>query len=558
MAATTGAASERARLDHAGRGEREALPPDPSRIAVLVTLSSLILVSLALRWKGIGVTNLWFDEGNSWYVAHLSWGALIDNIRASPLGPLYFAFLGRWMAIFGDSEAALRTPSLIASLLVIPITYAIGVRVFTRRAALVAAALLAVSPLHLYFAQEARMYMPLTFMAALAALLYLRWRNATFAPHDNSAKAPEVSWSGRPRSGALFDLVSFTLVCTAMVHTNIVSVAFIAALWVDAIILIVRHRRGAVGWFLANAFIALTLLIYAREVKVGIASATQEWRGSPGFVSSLRSLVEYPLVALHGVYFYPRDFPAAAGAFQQHGGIRDFLHMAVSFVVQPLALIVVVLLLGAAASGSLRGSRRVVTLAVVVPLLLGTVVSASHQLDLARYFLFASPFLYLLLGHGVTRLFESEGEISGTAAFALLLLASAIGIRATHRVQSRDSDYRPVAGAIMRAPERSHSIYVLPDQAAEPLAYYLRHDSDARMHAARSAVEVTRALFEAPKSPVWLVLDYRSPLYDEPPATLEANLDAELLQERYYAAGGGGVRLLLLRHAPVAIDAPSN
>jgi 4-amino-4-deoxy-L-arabinose transferase-like glycosyltransferase len=241
-----GATSERARSGHAEVGGREARSSNPSRGAVLVTLSSLILVSLALRWKGIGATNLWFDEGNSWYVAHLSWRAFIDNIRASPLGPLYFAFLGRWMAIFGDSEAALRAPSLIASLLVSPVRYAIGARVFTRRAALVAAALLAVSPLQLYDAQEARMYMSLPLMAVLAAFFYLRWRDATFAPRAVSAAESERARPAPSRGSALRALACFTLVCTAMVHTNIVSLAFIAALGVDAILLIARRRRAAV------------------------------------------------------------------------------------------------------------------------------------------------------------------------------------------------------------------------------------------------------------------------------------------------------------------------
>jgi len=537
-------------------------------------LSSLMLVALALRVKGIGTTNLWYDEANSWYVAHLSWPALIDNVRSSPLGPLYFVFLKLWMTLFGDSEAALRTPSLIASLLVIPATYVIGARVFTRRAAALGASLLTISPLQLYFAQEARMYMPLTLMAVLAFIAYLRWRDATFAPDTGGATCDPGSARPASRVRAWRALAWYTIIGTAMVHTNIVSATFIAALNVDAARLLIRHGSGrkrsqhrgagsdaadaaartgqrpraAIAWIAANAIIAVTLLLYARGVRLNLAGASQEWRSSPGAVSALRALFEYPLVALHGVYYYPRDFSAAAASFQGDGSISTFLHMAELFVVQPLALIIAVIVLGAGAARFFNGSRRSIALAVVIPLILGTTISAWREVDLARYFLFASPFLYLLLGFGVERLSESSGAASGALAFAILLLVSAFGIRGYERVDTRDSDYRPVVSAIAHERNRAGAIFVLPEKAAEPLYYYLRHERVAPVYPAKSPSVVARSLSHTPGEPAWLVLDYRSRLYDDSPAELGEGIGARLLGDRYFSAGGGGVRLVLLEH----------
>lgn len=147
----------------------------------LLVLSSLMLLALVIGVKGIGATNLWLDEANSWRVATLPWSGMLDNLRASPLGPFYFALLKLWVGVFGDSEAALRMPSLLAGVLLVPATYAIGERALSRRAALLGAALVALSPLHLYFSREARMYMPLALLAALCMLAYLRWRTGTFA-----------------------------------------------------------------------------------------------------------------------------------------------------------------------------------------------------------------------------------------------------------------------------------------------------------------------------------------------------------------------------------------
>ncbi|HEY9478647.1 MAG TPA: glycosyltransferase family 39 protein, partial [Gemmatimonadaceae bacterium] len=197
------------------------------RGTAVIVVSSLMLIALVLRVKGLGATDIWLDEANSWNVARLPWGAMMDNLRSSPLGPLYFVLLKLWMMLFGDSEAALRAPSLVASVLVIPVTYAIGVRAFSRRAAVLGAVLLTLSPLQLYFAQEARMYMPLTLFAALCFLGYLRWRDATSAPGS---------------------LVWYAIAGTVMVYANIVSATLILALNIDAFWLLARRgwreRRG--------------------------------------------------------------------------------------------------------------------------------------------------------------------------------------------------------------------------------------------------------------------------------------------------------------------------
>jgi 4-amino-4-deoxy-L-arabinose transferase-like glycosyltransferase len=502
-----------------------------------------MLIALVLRVKGIGATDIWLDEANSWRVARLPWAAMMDNLRSSPLGPLYFVLLKLWMAIFGDSEASLRAPSLIASVLVIPVAYSIGVRAFSRRAALLGAVLLTLSPLQLYFAQEARMYMLLTFFAALYLLAYLRWRDATSAP------------------GAL---VWYALAGTVMAYTNIISATLILAVNVDAFWLLAQRawgeRRGSdpagaggtrVGratmeWIVANAAITIAFLIYLFTVRFGAAGASQGWRGALGVADSLRALFEYPLVALHGVYYYSHDFAAAATELQRYPSEPALSRFLELFVVQPLTLIVVVLLLGAGCARMLRGSRRAVVLAVVVPLVIGTIVSVSQQLDLTRYFLFASPFLFLLIGHGLVRMAADSGVVSATIALGVLVLTSGFGLRSYERIDARDSDYRPVAGMIAGDSSRASVILVQPPEAAEPLSYYLRNEHTAPVHVVSARAPISESLPDRAGEHAWLVLDYRSPLYADSPSALRDSVGARVLSDRYAAGAGGGVRVLLL------------
>ena len=119
-------------------------------------------------------------------------------------------------------------------------------------------------------------------------------------------------------------------------------------------------------------------------------------------------------MALHGVYYYAHDFTAAAAELQRYPSEPAFSRFLELFLVQPLTMIVLVLALGAGASRMLRGPRRAIVLAVAVPLMIGTVVSLSQQLDLTRYFLFASPFLFLLIGYGLTRVAAESGTIAAT------------------------------------------------------------------------------------------------------------------------------------------------
>jgi uncharacterized membrane protein len=490
-----------------------------------------MLLALVLRVKGIGATDIWLDEANSWNVARLPWGAMMDNLRSSPLGPLYFVLLKLWMSLFGDSEAALRAPSLIASVLVIPVTYVIGMRTFSRRAALLGSVLLTLSPLQLYFAQEARMYMLLTLFAALYFLAYLRWRDATSAP------------------GAL---VWYAIAGTVMVYTNIISATLILAVNIDAFWLLARRGwragRAAAAWIVANSAITIAFLLYLLTVRFGAAGASQGWRGALSVADSLRALFEYPLVALHGVYYYAHDFAAAAAEFQRYPSEPAFSRFLELFLVQPLTLIVVALLLGAGGSRMLRGPRRAVALAVAVPLVIGTIVSVSQQLDLTRYFLFVSPFLFLMIGYGLTRMAEESGTVAAAIALGALVLTTGFGIRSYGRIDGRDSDYRPVARALSSDSSRASVILVQPPEAGEPLSYYLRNEHTAPVRGVPSRAPIASSLPGGSGARAWLVLDYRSRLYGESPSALRDSVGARVLSDRYAAGAGGGVRLLLLEN----------
>jgi mannosyltransferase len=122
---------------------------------VLVAL--LTLVSLYLR-TGELHGGFWIDEGISVGIAHHHWSSIPGLLDQDGSPPAYYMLLGLWIRLFGDSEAATHTLSLVFGLACVPAAYVAGRVVFDGATGLWGAALTAFNPFLTYYAQETRMY----------------------------------------------------------------------------------------------------------------------------------------------------------------------------------------------------------------------------------------------------------------------------------------------------------------------------------------------------------------------------------------------------------------
>jgi len=132
----------------------------------------LLLGMAALGMGGLSAPSLWFDEGWSWHLARMAIPAMIGATAADRSPPLYYLFLHFWIRIAGESELALRWPSVAFGLLAAALAARLADRGWGRPAGLFTLALMALSPFWLYYVQEARMYTMLAAgtLAALGAL----------------------------------------------------------------------------------------------------------------------------------------------------------------------------------------------------------------------------------------------------------------------------------------------------------------------------------------------------------------------------------------------------
>jgi 4-amino-4-deoxy-L-arabinose transferase-like glycosyltransferase len=141
-----------------------------------ILLALIVFVGALLRFYAIGEKTIWLDEAFSIWVANhspLEIGSWLIRIDQHP--PLYYLLLAAWQHIFGDLQGTVRFFSALCGVATLPLFYG-AARQLTgdEITALMAATILALSPFHVRYAQEARMYALLTLAVAAAFYCLVR------------------------------------------------------------------------------------------------------------------------------------------------------------------------------------------------------------------------------------------------------------------------------------------------------------------------------------------------------------------------------------------------
>ena len=163
-------------------------------------------VATAVRVYRLDRWSLWVDEAFSvWMAQHdpmalLRWVARIDQHP-----PLFYLLLAAWGRTWGWHEASLRGLSVALSVFTLPLMFAIGRRLGGTRVGWMAAVVFALSPLHVRYAREARMYALLTLGVALMVWAALHWLTAY------SRGKPGLKWGGVVALGALITLYAHNM-----------------------------------------------------------------------------------------------------------------------------------------------------------------------------------------------------------------------------------------------------------------------------------------------------------------------------------------------------------
>lgn len=133
----------------------------------LLLLALVLLLGLSLRLVRLGDQGLFVDEAYSWATTRLTYLEILQSPQQHHV-PLYFWLLKANLAILPATEAGLRAPSLVLSILALLTLIAFLWSEWGPRAALMAGLLLAVSSFDVYYAQETRMYTLLSLLSLIS------------------------------------------------------------------------------------------------------------------------------------------------------------------------------------------------------------------------------------------------------------------------------------------------------------------------------------------------------------------------------------------------------
>ncbi len=159
-------------------------------------LVGLIIGAAVIRLIGVSTRGIQYDDAFSILLAGRSFSEIIQGTAADTMPPLYYFILHIWQML-GISIAFQRLPGIIFSLGIIVFAYAIVNKLANKSAAIWTTAILAISPLQFYHAQDIRMYSLATF-----CILGWDWAAVELAPKENSEKKSIWMWAALILFGA--------------------------------------------------------------------------------------------------------------------------------------------------------------------------------------------------------------------------------------------------------------------------------------------------------------------------------------------------------------------
>ena len=134
-------------------------------VAALTTLAAL------LRLATLSQQSFWLDEAYTVRLLRMPFGQMLRTIPKSESTPyLYYVLAWPWTHVFGTGEYGVRSLSAVAGIATVPVVYAAARRIGGAGAAAIAGLLVAVSPVLVWFSQEARSYSLAVLLSALTVL----------------------------------------------------------------------------------------------------------------------------------------------------------------------------------------------------------------------------------------------------------------------------------------------------------------------------------------------------------------------------------------------------
>jgi mannosyltransferase len=252
-----------------------------------IPLALLILLAAGFRFHKLDFQSLWRDEIAS--VARVESASLPAALvlgNWQDAWPSYHIPLYGFVRLAGDSEFAFRFPSALAGILLIPVLFVLGRRMFSAREGLIAAGLAVAIRTPLWYSQEMRSYAFLMLYAALSAYFWYRL-------------AEDLTWRGK---AGRFALVGYVATAILTIYAHYFGLVLVGVEGLAALLLVIHLRRiplslAAVYAAIGLAYVPWVPLVISDLGKQDFWSGKPSWSGG-WFYGFLSFVYRSPLVLI--------------------------------------------------------------------------------------------------------------------------------------------------------------------------------------------------------------------------------------------------------------------
>ncbi|MBS1845555.1 MAG: glycosyltransferase family 39 protein [Actinobacteria bacterium] len=418
--------------------------PSPARrrrVQTALILGAMMLVGIGLRL--LASRSLWLDEATSWFETQLPYHRMWEVLRDTDVHPPgYFTVLWATVRAFGDSELALRLPSLAAATALVPMLYVAGRAMYDRATGLVAAGFAVVAPIVVWYSQEARMYAQLMLLAVVAV----------WALH-------QALETGRFRYWFVYALAGAALAWTQYF-------AFLPMATFETAIAVVawqQKRAGrpvsrlVIGGVLATLLIAALVapLVPFAHHQFSVNQAAGKGFDAPSQVGGTENQISLYAAITNGIW----------AVFGYHSNAT----MANLSALWPLLILLALMLLG-------RGRSRATLLllaGVLVPTAMLTALALNQPfLFEVRYNLTAVPFLLLLGARAVTTWPHTSRGRAVLAVGAIAAFGLGLADQEWNGTNPRSYDFEGALHEIDRRSGPKDVLMYMPHDLNNLVAYY--------------------------------------------------------------------------------------
>ncbi len=381
----------------------------------------ILVLALVLCLVEIGSKPLWFDEAFSVNTAVKPWRSILGLFGTTEFNmTLYYALLHAWSKI-GTDEATVRLLSTIFAVGAVGMTYLLGRALFGSKVGLVGSLLLGVNAFVIQYAQEARSYALLLFLAAFSTLLLVR-----------ALRSPS-------RSGWL----AYALVGAAIPYAQLLG----PTIWcVHALAIATYRPRVPLRLLVLPAAVFTAALVPVTWDLISTGAGGITWVPSP----TIRLVLE--------------SWMSLAGS----GVPRGTITVAAACLGGAMGLLVI-----AGAAGSLpwspgpRWGTGLMVTWLVLPIALILAASLLKPAFVVRYLILVEPALVLLAALGLLRI---PWRRIRAASMVLVLVLAAIGMYGWYR-EAPKPDWRGASAWVLARSQAVDRSIMVGDWGAS-LEYY--------------------------------------------------------------------------------------